>query len=43
VEYSPQQMRAFTRLCARKLIAFPYNSSKNITLVLVKMGDEFRG
>jgi hypothetical protein len=41
VEYSPQQMRAFARFCARHLIALPYNTSKNITLVPIKMGDEF--
>jgi hypothetical protein len=42
VEYSPQQIRLFTRFCARNLIALPYETSKNITLVLIKMGDEFR-
>jgi hypothetical protein len=41
VEYSPQQMHSFARFCARHLIAVPYVTSKNITLVLVKMGDEF--
>ena len=41
VEYSPQQMRSFARFCARHLIALPYYTSKNITLVPVKMGEEF--
>ena len=41
VEYSPQQLRSFARFCARNLIALPYISAKNITLVPVKMGDEF--
>jgi len=41
VEYSPQQIRNYARFTARNLIALPYYSSKNITLVLVKMGDEF--
>lgn len=41
VEYSPQQMRTFSRFCARHLIALPYNTSKNITLVPIKMGEEF--
>jgi hypothetical protein len=41
VEYSPQQMRFFARFAARHLIALPYYSSKNITLVPVKMGDEY--
>ena len=34
-------MHAFTRFCARHLIALPYISSKNITLVPIKMGEEF--
>ena len=41
VEYSPQQVRAFARFCARHLIALPYYTSKNITLVPIKMGEEF--
>ncbi|MCU0485957.1 MAG: hypothetical protein MUC85_07565, partial [Anaerolineales bacterium] len=41
VEYSPEQMRGFVRFCARHLIGLPYLTSKNITLVLVKMGDEY--
>jgi hypothetical protein len=41
VEYSPQQMHQFARFCARHLIALPFTTSKNITLVPIKMGDEF--
>ena len=41
VEYSSQQMRSFARFCARHLIALPYYDSKNITLVPIKMGEEF--
>lgn len=41
VEYTPEEMRAFARFCARHLIALPYSSSKNITLVPIKMGQEF--
>jgi hypothetical protein len=41
VEYSPQQMHGFARFCSRHLIALPYYTSKNITLVPVKMGEEF--
>jgi hypothetical protein len=41
VEYSLQQMHAFARFCARHLIALPYETSKNITLVPIKMGDEY--
>jgi len=41
VEYGLQQMDTFTRFCARHLIALPYVTSKNITLVPIKMGDEF--
>ncbi|MGE5123618.1 MAG: hypothetical protein ACM3H7_03815 [Acidobacteriaceae bacterium] len=41
VDYSPQQMRAFARFCGRHLIALPYTSAKNTTLVPLKMGDEF--
>lgn len=41
VDYSPQQMRSFARFCARHLIALPYITSKNISLVPIKMGDEF--
>lgn len=41
VDYSPQQMRAFARFCARNLIALPYITSKNFSLVPIKMGNEF--
>jgi len=41
VDYSPEQMRSFARFCARHLIALSYITSKNITLVPIKMGDEF--
>ena len=41
VNYSPQQMHAFSHFCARHLIALPYVTSKNITLVPIKMGEEF--
>jgi hypothetical protein len=40
-EYSQKEMNAFAQFCARHLIALPYKTSKNITLVPVKMGDEF--
>lgn len=41
VEYSLHQMRGFARFCSRLLIALPYITSKNITLVLVKNSEEF--
>ncbi|MBE0684752.1 MAG: hypothetical protein IH585_02005, partial [Anaerolineaceae bacterium] len=41
VDYSPQQIQAFSRFVARNLIALPYSNSGNITLVPIKMGDEF--
>jgi hypothetical protein len=41
VGYSPQQMRSFARFCARHLIALPFYTSRNITLVPIKMGEEF--
>ena len=41
VDYSPQQVHGFARFCARNLIALPYITSKNVTLVPIKMGDEF--
>ena len=41
VDYSLQQVHAFTRFCARHLIAMPYITSKNITLVPIKMGEEY--
>jgi hypothetical protein len=41
IEYNLQQLQAFTRFCARHLIALPYVTSKNITFVPIKMGEEF--
>jgi hypothetical protein len=41
VIYSPEQIRLFARFCARHLIALPYYTSKNTTLVLIKMGEEY--
>ncbi len=41
LDYSPKEMKGFARFAARNLIALPYITSKNITLVLVKMGDEY--
>lgn len=41
VTYSQQEMHHFARFCARNLIALPFYTSKNITLVPIKMGDEF--
>jgi hypothetical protein len=41
IEYSLKEMHGFARFCARHLIALPYITSKNITLVPIKMGDEF--
>ena len=41
VDYSVAQMHGFARYCARHLIALPYITSKNITLVPIKMGGEF--
>jgi hypothetical protein len=41
VDYSPQQTREFARFCSRHLVALPYITSKNITLVLVKNSEEF--
>jgi hypothetical protein len=41
VEYSPQQIRGFARFCARHMIALPFETSTNITLVPIKMGEEF--
>lgn len=41
VDYSLQETHAFARFCARHLIALPYITTKNITLVPIKMGDEF--
>jgi hypothetical protein len=41
VEYSPQEIQEFTKFLSRHLIALPYLTSKNTTLVIVKMGEEF--
>ncbi len=41
VVYSLPEMHNFARFCARYLIALPYITPKNITLVPIKMGDEF--
>ena len=41
VEYSPEQIRGFARFCARNMIALPYKASTHITLVPIKMGEEF--
>lgn len=41
VTYSPDQIRSFARFAARHLIALPYITSKNVTLVPVKMGEEY--
>jgi hypothetical protein len=41
VDYSPSQIRVFARFCSRHLIALPYFTSKNITLVIVKNSEEF--
>jgi hypothetical protein len=41
VEYSPEQVRRFARFCAQNLIALPYATSQNTTLVPIKMGEEF--
>jgi len=41
VNYSPEQIRAFACYVAKNLIALPYITSKNVTLVPVKMGDEY--
>ena len=41
VEYSPEQVRRFASFVARHLIALPYYTSKNTTLVPIKMGDEY--
>jgi hypothetical protein len=41
VEFSFKELTTFARFCARHLIAIPYITAKNITLVPVKMGDEF--
>lgn len=41
VEFSPEQLRGFARFAARNLIALPYETSKNLTLVPVRMGEEY--
>lgn len=41
VEYSQQEIRDFTKFLSRHLIALPYLTTKNTTLVIVKMGEEF--
>jgi hypothetical protein len=41
VSFSRGQMRSFARYAARHLIALPYYTSKTITLVPIKMGDEY--
>jgi len=41
VEYNPQQLRTFAAFAARNLIALTYSNAQNITLVPVKMGDEY--
>lgn len=41
VEYTREQIRGFARFLSRYLIALPYESAKNITLVPVKMGEEY--
>jgi len=41
VEYSQQEMREYTKFLSRHLIALPFLTSKNTTLVIVKMGEEF--
>lgn len=41
VTYSRQEILSFARFAARRLIALPYITAKNITLVPVKSGDEY--
>lgn len=41
MDFSPEEIRGFARFVARSLIALPYSTSRNITLVPVKMGDEY--
>jgi hypothetical protein len=41
IDYSLQQMSNFARFCSRHLIALPYTTSKNITLVIIKNSEEF--
>lgn len=41
VEYTAQQLHDFAAFAARHLIALPYISAQSITLVPVKMGEEY--
>ncbi len=41
VDYSPEEIRSFARFCSRNMIALPYYSTRNLTLVPIKMGEEF--
>lgn len=41
VDYSLHQMHGFARFCSRHLIALPYFTTKNITLVILKNSEEF--
>jgi hypothetical protein len=41
VEYTPEQIQDFARFCGRNLIGLPYYSTNNVTLVPIKMGEEF--
>lgn len=41
VEYSLHQLRGFARFAAKHMMALPFITSKSITLVPLKMGDEF--
>ena len=41
VEYNPEDVRSFARFCGRNMIALPYYSTRNITLVPIKMGEEY--
>jgi hypothetical protein len=41
VEYSLHELRGFARFAAKHMMALPYISNKNITLVPLTMGDEF--
>lgn len=41
VEYTGEQIRGFARFLSRYLVALPYETARNITLVPVKMGEEY--
>ncbi|MCL4562896.1 MAG: hypothetical protein M1281_20065 [Chloroflexi bacterium] len=41
MDYTLEQIHGFARFAARNLIALPYITSKNITLVPIKMGEEY--